>query len=451
MVSGIHAVFRSRARLATALALSVSALAVGLGVATMRNAPLPVDPTAALVAVAGASGMPQVQEAAPRTVRAPSPVHVTTPGLPSLAALTVGSLPARDRRDADRTRVVVASGAPAIVPPRRPDAARRPLRPVARPEIKAPATVETVFVSESGTGGLRPRSRPASLRKTGTMALGSAVTRAASSTTQLAPGAQACPASLTRHIPRRPSGAPAGGALVARMNGLHGETRDALIVGELLSGNLPDFLRRLTPVTVTGALPGGRRGQVTICVTPDYLALGSDDDFTRVPMGLPAAAHIADSFGFLLPTTRMVDAIHAQARLQLAPRPMTPGAQMTSTRYFWQHNQTVEGQTRGRAGVLTAGQKKDLVLTNRLRRAPGRVAIYGWHRPNGKPIQPLSTVHGALYSDYSHGVRLVSQTAYVDGRPVALSALLSDPAYARILTGEGPIPAPERLMASLYR
>ena len=315
------------------------------------------------------------------------------------------------------------------------DASPRPRgRPAALARLaRAPAVIETATV-ETG----QDRAQPAD---PGPVAAQRQIVRAAGCSSRLAAG-----------IPRRPRGAAPGSAIVGRMGSLHGAERDAMIVRELLRGNLPDFLRDLTPVTVSGRLPNGRAAEVTICVTPDYLALGSDDDFIRVPMGLPAAAHVADRFGFLLPTTRMVDAIYAQARLRLSPQPMTPGAQMSSTRYFWQHNETVEGQTRGREErMLTAGQKKDLVLTNRLRSHPGRVAIYGWHKRNGEPIQPLSTVHGEFYSDYSHGVRLVSQTAFVGGRAVALADLLADPDYAQILTGEGPIPSPERLMASLYR
>ena len=35
---------------------------------------------------------------------------------------------------------------------------------------------------------------------------------------------------------------------------------------------------------------------------------------------------------------------------------------------------------------------------------PDRVAIYGWHRPDGRPIQPLSTVHGFRYADRNNFV-----------------------------------------------
>jgi len=98
-----------------------------------------------------------------------------------------------------------------------------------------------------------------------------------------------------------------------------------------------------------------------------------------------------------------------------------------------------------------AGHKKDLVVSNRLWRNPGRVAIYGWHQPNGRAIQPLSTVHGAEYADYSHGVRLVARTAYLNGRAIDLEDLLADATYAGLLSDEGPISRPAVLLASLSR
>ncbi|TCO72328.1 hypothetical protein EV655_10414 [Rhodovulum euryhalinum] len=366
---------------------------------------------------------------------------------------------------APRIAVAVHSGPPSLVPPRRPEgivlamAEPAPLRPRARPaealvrhQAPPPAAAPGpgMATEDVRIATLRPRNRPAELVARAPSALGS-LAEVRMNPREPSFGGTGCSARLAGGIPDRRRGAATGSALAARMQGMGGADRDALIQRELMAGNLPGFLRDLTPVTIRGRLPNGRRAEVTICVTPDYLALGSDRDYLRVPMGLPAAARIADRFGFLLPTTPMVDAIYAQAGLRLTPQPMTPGAEMTSTRYFLQHNRTVEGQTRGRAGLLTAGQKKDLVLTNRLWRTPGRVAIYGWHKPDGQPIQPLSTVHVARYADYSHGVRLVSQTAFANGRAVALAALLENPAYAAMLTGEGPIEAPERLMASLYR
>jgi hypothetical protein len=49
-------------------------------------------------------------------------------------------------------------------------------------------------------------------------------------------------------------------------------------------------------------------------------------------------------------------------------------------------------------------------------------------------------VHGASYADYSHGIRLVSKTAYLNGRAVSLDELLSSRRYAYLLNSDGPLP-----------
>lgn len=263
-----------------------------------------------------------------------------------------------------------------------------------------------------------------------------------------------CAAVALEGIPERRTRALAGSAVTQEVLNLGGAERDAVLADQVLSGNIPAFLRDLSPVTFSGQTAGGREVEVTICVTPDYLAVGEDRDFVRIPLGLPTAARIADLLGVLLPTPRMVDAIYQQAGLRFSPSPMQPTNQMSSTGYFWQHDQTIDGQRTsqgGRSEDLMAGHKKDLVLSTRLRSARGRVAIYGWHRANGRPIQPLSTVHGAEYADYSHGIRLISTAAFVDGRPYPLSDLLQNAALASMLSGEGPITDPRGLQASLYR
>lgn len=266
--------------------------------------------------------------------------------------------------------------------------------------------------------------------------------------------ATVCPSPLTRAIPARSSISPTGSAVVQQVGEAAGQQRDAAFLTEILAGNLPTFLRELVPVTLTGTLASGRKVLVTLCVTPEYMAVGSDSDFVRVPLGLAAAARIAKEFGFLLPTTKMVDAIYQQADKRVSPSPMKPTAKMTTTSYLVEHNRTVERQlaaTGTSHATLSAGHKKDLVLSNRLRAKSGRVAIYGWHRPNGKPIQPLSTVHGAEYADYSHGIRLVSQTAYVDGKPTKLDDIMRDRELAGIVSNEGPIADVTLLIAEVAR
>ncbi len=251
-----------------------------------------------------------------------------------------------------------------------------------------------------------------------------------------------CESSLSEAIPDRSQNAIGASGFVAKAHELTGDRRETLILDQLTAGNMPGFIRRLQPVTIKGKLDNGTKATITLCVTPDYLALGSDRDFVRVPMRMETAMAIANRFGFALPTTKIVDAIHAKADKRLAPGPMEPGPEMISTDYFNRHNRMVEQQRREKGvvlGSLMAGHKKDLVLTKDLRSKPNRVAIYGWHRLNGKPIQRLSTVHGAEYADYSHGVRLVSTTAYVNGKKRSLYDILENRRLASLISNEGRI------------
>jgi hypothetical protein len=244
-------------------------------------------------------------------------------------------------------------------------------------------------------------------------------------------------------LPPRPSSARPATEMAARLQTMDVAERDATIAGELLAGNMPGFLRQLAPIQVTGRLDDGQTIRLTFCALPDYLAIGSDDDYLLVPMQLQTALVVADNFGFLLPTRKMVDAIYQQASVRLKPQPLPAGPQMRSTDYYWQHNRMVAAQRASLGlplGSLTAGDKKDLVLSNRLWLAPRRVAIYGWHLDTDRPIQPLSTVHGARYVDYSHGVRLVAPVAYVDGVARSVVDVLKDRRLAPLLSDEGPFP-----------
>ncbi len=261
-----------------------------------------------------------------------------------------------------------------------------------------------------------------------------------------------CGPQLVRGIPRRGLGAPSGSRFIKTVMDLRGPARDRVVERQLLAGNIPSFLSDLRPVTLRGLDATGAPVAITICVAPDYLSVGNNRDFVRVPMGLPAAVEVTRKLGFMLPTTKMVDAIYRQAALHLAPSPMQASRQMSSTAYLWTHNKTVNAQianAHAPLDELVAGQKKDLVLSNALTRTPGRVAIYGWHRKNGKAIQPLSTVHGQNYADYSHGIRLVAKTAFVNGRPRALKSLLANPKLASVISKEGPLKRPLRLVARL--
>jgi hypothetical protein len=261
-------------------------------------------------------------------------------------------------------------------------------------------------------------------------------------TSAVAADAAVCEAAA-QAIPARSASAPSASQFVAAVTWMSEPQRDSAMRTELLTGNLPGFLRQVQPLHLTLPQLGGRSIRLTLCVLADYLSLGSDSDFLRLPLGLDTALVVAASFGFTLPTRSIVNLIYRSATVQLTPQPMPAGDAMRTTDYFVRHNALVQLQKDGQGGepsALTAGHKKDLVLTPRLWTQPGRVAIYGWHRSPDRPIQPLSTVHGVRYADYSHGVRLVSRVVYLDGLPRSIFELLADTRLAPWLSDEGVLP-----------
>lgn len=170
-------------------------------------------------------------------------------------------------------------------------------------------------------------------------------------------------------------------------------------------------------------------------VAPDYLSLGTDDDWARVPLTPMTAQEVADSFHCFLPTRKMVNDIYEQSAVKLEPVPMYAFRDSSVT--MWQHHLIVEGQRRGRKGLIS-GIKKDVVLSGKLLHdaKPGHVAIYGWHRKNGKPIQPLYTGHINWWVDYSHGIRLVFRRIWVNGKEMDYTAVLKDPVLQKLLCDE---------------
>lgn len=249
-------------------------------------------------------------------------------------------------------------------------------------------------------------------------------------------------AGLTRGIPSRSPQALSGSKFADSVSNMDSPQREGAILSEVLGGNLPNFLRTLIPVQFKFEGANTKTVTATTFVMPDYLAIGSDEDFLRIPMNLHTAAAIATRFGFSLPTRKMVDVIYEQSAYHFTPAPLPAGPQMRSTEYYRTHNEMIDKQSRARGirlGALVSGHKKDVVITNLLAKRPGQIAIYGWHRSKGDPIQPLSTVHGAGYADYSHGIRLISETAIVDEKPRSLYETLQDSLLANVLSDEGAI------------
>ncbi|MDA0746013.1 MAG: hypothetical protein O2954_05800 [bacterium] len=248
-------------------------------------------------------------------------------------------------------------------------------------------------------------------------------------------------------IPQREQNALTGSEFAKRTAGMPGSERQQAALKELLQGNIPNFLRHLKPVQISETLPDGKKVTATAWVMPDYLAIGTNEDFLRIPLTYSTAIEVARVFHLSLPTPKLVDNIYQQAVRHFKPQPMKPGPKMRSSEYYLEHEKKIEAQQPDLPlGELVAGHKKDVVITNRLNKKPGRIAIYGWHRLNGRPIQPLSTVHDAEYADYSHGIRLVGQTVTINGKAFSFFDALKNPLLAPLFTYEGKLNAPPELM-----
>jgi hypothetical protein len=243
------------------------------------------------------------------------------------------------------------------------------------------------------------------------------------------------------HLPPRTQRL-AGSALAAQWGRLPLAEREQRVRAQFLAGNVPARLADLAPVTISEEIDGEWR-TVTVWVTPDYFAIGTDEDDLRMPLSPQAAQWLCDRLDCALPTSRLVDAIWLQARVKVTPQPISPKQHdIASLPVFAMHDRMVDAQTAREPGdTLVAGHKKDVVLSTLLQEWPDRVVLYGWHRLDGTPIQPKSKVHTTPHVDYSHGVRLVSRTVLLDGEPTTLDAVLADPRLCALLSDEGPLAA----------
>jgi hypothetical protein len=244
-----------------------------------------------------------------------------------------------------------------------------------------------------------------------------------------------CSTSKKMHWPAR-SSALTGNEFYHQAFAMKWKERDSFVVKEILGGNLPAFLRRFVPVSVSiRDSATGKLHQALYYVSPDYLAVGTDADWARVNITPMAGQRIADSLDCFLPTRKIVDDIYDAASVKLEPVPLF--AFRDSTPVMWHHHLIVEGQRKGRKGLI-AGIQKDVVISGKLSRdaKPDRVAIYGWHKMDGKPIQPLYTGHVNWWVDYSQGIRLVFRKIRVDGKWMDYTEVLKDPVLQKLICDE---------------
>lgn len=211
--------------------------------------------------------------------------------------------------------------------------------------------------------------------------------------------------------------------------------RDSVFLEYFNQGNVPDFFFQFKPIGTSYKDSLGKLYNITFYCSPDYAMIGTNEDWARVPITPMAAQAMADSLHCFLPTRKMVDLIYQHSKVKLEPVPMY--AYRDSTVTMWQHHLIIEGQRMGKKGLIS-GIKKDIVICSdsSLKGKTNRVAIYGWHKLNGKPIQPLYTGHVNWYVDYSHGARMIYDKIRVNGKWIYYKDVINDPLLRKALADE---------------
>jgi hypothetical protein len=98
-------------------------------------------------------------------------------------------------------------------------------------------------------------------------------------------------------------------------------------------------------------------------VLPDFLAIGSGEDYFYCPMKPQLAHKVADLLKCSLPTRRISDKIYRNATVKMVPEPIPPSPQMITISVFEKHNTLVNTQRKLSVdqyplGSLVAGNKK---------------------------------------------------------------------------------------------
>ncbi len=256
----------------------------------------------------------------------------------------------------------------------------------------------------------------------------------------------------TLSLPPRATNAPTGSQFINIILPMAQTDRENWVLAQIAAGNIPGWLRNLVPISASFAT-NGITHTVKYYATPDYLAIGSDQDYFLEPMTPILAQRLANLLHCSLPTRLMVNQIWTNSTVKLTASTFNPNNYAINTvPVFVLENTAVMGQrdavTNAQPlGALVSGDKKDIIIStliyNNLQgQAPKPVVIYGWIQPDGSPIQPEYNGHAESYMDYSHGIRMVQMAITVDGAPNTVTNILTDPVLWPLLSDEGAIAKP---------
>ena len=254
--------------------------------------------------------------------------------------------------------------------------------------------------------------------------------------------------------------------------------RDEKVLEFFEAGHIPTFYQHWCSVPVKGKKLVG-----IVYVLPDFLCLGTDEDFVRARVNPGAAEKIGYLIGGQLPTSKMVDDIHAAAQkitaitwgedfhkkwepdASLMPKGKTKGKCYGSSMLYtarWPAQDARVKEAFDEEGYklsrLLAGHLKNVVIGKgmdhkfdknawmwKLMKPEDQgkvVGIYGWFKSDGSVIQgpnPNWTSHPIPYADYSHGTRFVYKEMMIGADVVSVDDVLRDKERCDLLSREGPL------------
>jgi hypothetical protein len=231
------------------------------------------------------------------------------------------------------------------------------------------------------------------------------------------------------------------------------QKREDAMVEQLLAGNIPSWLQQWITVRVSlnDASP-----DVKVRVLPDYLCVGTDDNYRHLPLDQQSAQRVADAFTAILPTAKICHAIWRRTPWERAIGAITlPTIRKRAGRNFAQdsteafdaHSLAIQDEMKRKGitpGQLVAGHKKDVVLAAKGKSMPEKISFHGFYigkypaepcydagnspGPSCNREMPTTTHPEGLghFSDYSQGVRLVHPQMTIDGAMHLVSDVLKD-------------------------
>ena len=280
-------------------------------------------------------------------------------------------------------------------------------------------------------------------------------------------------------IPERKPDAISGAEFLEGFKKVYGVDYEEAITHQILGGNVPDFMRleNFREITLTENI-NGAEVEIRLKVCSDYLAIGGNDDYARIPLSPVGLQILGSVLGMSIPTKKLVDRIYEIAREENSlmglieapivarsyphkvPHPTKKG-KMARLSEIWNipsyekrrsvfllkpdfavvQSQLADKIKKERGlprFALMCGHKKDVILDYHSLTHPEKLVQY-------RPFHPQGLDFGAHYkdhTDYSLGGRLVDQVVYVtirkDGKEKTLQmtyeGVIKHPEFYKLLS-----------------